>query len=195
MESTIEYYNKIASEYANETLSVDFTQMQDDFLKYLPESGRILDFGCGSGRDTKYFLSKGYMVDAIDGSEKMCQIACQNTGILVKNMLFEELNAVEEYNGIWACASILHLTKKELPAILQKLSDAVKTEGIIYISFKYGEFEGEKNGRYFTYLTEAGLKGILKDVTELNVEKLWITKDVRKERGDEAWLNVILRKQ
>ena len=77
-------------------------------------------------------------------------------------MLFEELDVVEKYDGIWACASILHVEKKKLPDILKRMATATKNGGVIYTSFKYGDFEGEKNGRYFTYLTEESfLKNVI----------------------------------
>ena len=169
--------------------------MQDTFLDYFPAGGKILDFGCGSGRDTKYFLSKGYEVDAIDGSEELCKIASEYTGIKVKQMLFEELDGIETYDGIWACASILHVEKKQLPEIIKKIAIATKKGGIVYTSFKYGDFEGIRNGRFFTYLTEESFGEILRNVPELVIEKLWISADVRAERGEERWLNIVLRKQ
>ncbi|MBO5088710.1 MAG: class I SAM-dependent methyltransferase [Lachnospiraceae bacterium] len=169
--------------------------MQDTFLDYIPVGGKILDFGCGSGRDAKYFLSKGYNVDAIDGSVELCKIASDYTGIAVKQMLFEELDAVEEYDGIWACASILHVTKEQLPDIIRKIATATKKNGAVYLSFKYGDFEGVKNGRYFTYLTEESFEDIVHNIPTLMIDKIWITTDVRAGRGDGQWLNLILKKQ
>ncbi len=116
---TIEYYEKNADSFVAGTLSVDFTEIQDRFLSFLPADGFILDFGCGSGRDTKYFLEKGFYVDAVDGSEALCKIASENTGITVKHMLFQELGALEKYDGIWACASILHLPKESLKDVFK----------------------------------------------------------------------------
>ena len=192
---TINFYNQKATDFISNTISVDFTEVQELFLESIPASGKILDFGCGSGRDAKFFLSKGYQVDAIDGSIELCRKASEFLGIPVKQMLFHELDAVEEYDGIWACASILHVEKKCLPDILQKMSNATKLNGIIYASFKYGDFEGEVNGRYYTYLTEETADELIKTVPELSCEKMWITTDVRSERADERWLNMILRKE
>lgn len=194
MEKTIDYYNKNAQSFIDGTVSADFTQIQNIFLELLPKNACILDFGCGSGRDTKYFLDCGYHVDAIDGSGELCKAASEYTGIDVKQMLFQELDEVEKYDGIWACASILHVKKNELPDIIRKISLATKKNGIIYISFKYGDFEGGRNGRYFTGMTEISMKELLENFPELNVEKQWITGDVRPGRGDERWLNIILRK-
>ena len=194
MQHTIDYYNQNVKTFIDGTVAVDFTEIQKMFLELLPVNAYILDFGCGSGRDTKCFLAHGFQVDAIDGSAEICEFASEYTGIKVKNMLFQELEEVEKYDGIWACASILHAQKAELPEILHKMCVATKSNGIIYISFKYGDFEGERNGRYFTDLTEEAVKELIKTVPELKIEKLWITNDVRDGRGDERWLNVILRK-
>lgn len=114
---TLDYYNKNASSFAETTIDVDFQKTQKRFQKLLPMQGYILDFGCGSGRDTKYFLSQHFQVDAIDGSEKLCRIASDYAGIKVKKMLFKELEEIEKYDGIWACSSILHLSKNELKAV------------------------------------------------------------------------------
>ena len=160
----------------------------------MPNNAHILDFGCGSGRDTKYFLERGYNVDASDGSLELCQAAGEYTGIQVKHILFHELDEVEKYDGIWACASILHVKRDGLPDIIHKMSLATKENGIIYVSFKYGDFEGERNGRYFTDMTENSMKELLADFPELKVEMQWLTGDVRDGRGDERWLNMILRK-
>lgn len=194
MVNTIDYYNRNVQDFIDGTVSVDFTQIQNVFLKLLPKDACILDFGCGSGRDVKYFIDCGYQVDAIDGSAELCRAASKYAGIDVKQMLFRELDEIEKYDGIWACASILHVKKVELPDIIHKLSLAAKKNGIIYISFKYGDFEGERNGRYFTDMTEISMKELLENFSELNVEKQWITGDVRSGRGDERWLNIILRK-
>lgn len=195
VEDTLNYYNKNAREFADGTVNVNFTEIQDLFLEYVPEGGIILDFGCGSGRDTKYFLNKGCIVDAIDGSDELCKIASNYTGISVKKMKFEDLDCIGVYDGIWACASILHVANKELPTILRKMTAAVKNGGVIYTSFKYGEFEGYRNGRYFTYHTEESFKKIIEDIPELVIENLCVSDDVRAERGEEQWLNLILRKQ
>ena len=176
------------------TRLVDFTVVQERFAKMLPVGSRTLDFGCGSGRDTKYFLEKGYRVEATDGSSELCKLASAFTGIEVKEMLFQDLDARGKYEGIWACSSILHLSKRELLPVIRKMCDALKDNGVIYTSFKYGDFEGERNGRYFTDFTEDTFDKFIKVIQELTIEEEWITSDVRPGRGEEKWLNLILRK-
>jgi len=195
MHSTIDYYNQQAEMFTQTTLNVDFTHTQNKFLDKLIKQAIILDFGCGSGRDTKYFLDKGYNVDAIDGSEELCKIASKYTGINVKKMLFEELNSIEKYDAIWACSSILHLPYDVLADVFKKMVVALKDGGLIYTSFKYGDFEGVRNGRYFIDMTEERIAILLQEVVGIETEEIWITSDVRLGRGDEKWLNLFLRKK
>ena len=194
MNNTLEYYKQNAEQFVQGTISVDFTATQERFLAKLFVGADILDFGCGSGRDTKYFLEKGYEVEAVDGSAELCKLACEFTGIPVKQMLFEELNQKEMYDGIWACSSILHLDKCVLKDVLKKMAMALKANGVVYTSFKYGDFEGERNGRYFTDFTPESFGEYLQGVPELWIEEYWITGDVRPGRSEEKWLNLILRK-
>lgn len=192
---TLNYYNQNAEQFCQNTISVEFTATQQRFLSHLPAAARILDFGCGSGRDTKAFLEQGHQVDAIDGSEKLCKLASQYTGIQVRHMFFQELSAVSEYDGIWACSSILHLPKDELVSVMRKMIVALKPNGIIYTSFKYGNFSGERSGRYFTDMTEETFADFISNIEELQVEEEWVTADVRPGRSEEKWLNLILRKR
>ena len=140
------------------------------------------------------FLEQGYVVDATDGSEVLCKHASTYTGILVKHMLFQELTEIDKYDGIWACASILHLPIEELKDVMKKIVLALKENGILYTSFKYGNFAGERNGRFFTDMTEERFAILLSDVDNLELEEQWITFDARRERQEEKWINFILRK-
>ncbi|MGN0395787.1 MAG: methyltransferase domain-containing protein [Coprococcus sp.] len=192
---TLNYYNENAGSFVENTRTVDFRDTQDKFLGKLPRPARILDFGCGSGRDTKYFLKQGYKVDAVDGSKELCRLASEYTGIEVQCMLFQQLSEVDRYDGIWACSSILHLSKQELKIVLRKMLTSLKKNGIIYTSFKYGNFEGERNGRYFTDFTLESFQEYCREIDCMSIEESWVTGDVRPDRGDEKWLNLILRKK
>ena len=193
MNETLDYYDKNAEPYANGTAEIEFSEMQDMFLAKLKKGSSILDFGCGSGRDTKYFLQKGYQVTALDGSIELCRIAEEKTGIPVTQMDFNDFNEQDRYDGIWACSSILHLPKKELRNVLLHMEKALHNNGIIYTSFKYGDFSGMRNGRYFTDFTEDSFKMFVVEIDRFVIEKLWLTYDVRPGRQNEIWLNTILR--
>lgn len=195
MNATLNYYNQNAVSFVEGTKNVDFKTIQDKFASRLPKGASILDFGCGSGRDTKYFMEQGFQVTATDGSEELCKIASEYTGVPVKHMLFMELDEAAVYDGIWACSSILHCPYDELVVVMQKICTALKPKGVLYTSFKYGTFAGERNGRYFTDMTEETFKKLLEKIPELEMEDLSITTDVRPGRGEEKWLNLILRKK
>ena len=191
---TLQYYAENQEQFFDSTVYVDMSLAQNRFLARIPDKGRILDFGCGSGRDAKRFSELGYLVDATDGSEELCRKAAEYTGLPVKQMMFQDLAAVSEYDGIWACSSILHLPKSELPDVLIKIGDALKPGGILYTSFKYGIFEGIRNERYFTDFTEETLTSFWTGVPFLQIFDLWISRDVRPEREEERWINLLARR-
>lgn len=193
-EKTIGYYNQCAEQFAGRTVSADMSFCQNSFLKYLPEHARILDAGCGSGRDSKLFLEKGYQVYAIDASEEMCRVAKKYIGQTVKCMRFEEMAWQERFDGIWACASLLHVTRRELPAVLKNFHRALKSEGVLYASFKYGAGEEERLGRFFNDYRIGELEdAFLRDGLFVLAES-FETEDVRPDYKDKPWVNIIVRK-
>ncbi len=193
MSETIDYYEKNAQDFADSTADIEFSEIQDAFLAELKNGASVLDFGCGGGRDTCYFLKKGYKVTALDGSAALCRIAEEKTGIPVIQMDFNDFEELDMYDGIWACSSILHLSRQELKQVLVHMEQALHKGGIIYTSFKYGDFEGMRNGRYFADFTENSFRTFVSEIEQLTVEKLWVTRDARPDRQDEKWLNMILR--
>ena len=191
---TLQYYDQAPDAFVSNTLSADMSDTQSRFLSCLPDNALILDFGCGSGRDAKAFLEAGYRVEATDGSEELCVRASEYTGINVKKMLFNELDAYDMYDGIWACASILHLPKAELADVLRRIEAALKPGGVLYTSFKYGDFEGVRKGRYLKDFTEETLKVLWSQETSMKIFDQWITQDVRPGREEERWINILTRK-
>lgn len=190
---SIDFYNKNANEFFDSTVNADMSYLYNIFEKQLEKKGEILDLGCGSGRDSKYFLNKGYAVVAIDLSEKLAEKASKYIGqnVIVKDM--REIDYKDRFIGIWACASFLHLTESDILKTLEKAYLALKDEGIIYLSFKYGEENYKKNGRDFTCFTEKKFFNLIKQL-KFKEENVFITKDVRKDRENEKWLNIILKK-
>ena len=193
MNQTLNYYNTNAKDFIEGTLNVDMSEIRNKFLSYLPLDSHILDAGCGSGRDSLAFKEAGYKVSAIDGSYEMCKQTEQLIGQPVRQMVFQEIEDCGLYDGIWACATLLHVPQDEMADVFMRLSRALKPEGILYASFKYGDFEGDRNGRYFTDYTEERLATLLQGFPEFTQLDQFITIDQRPDR-EERWLNVILRK-
>lgn len=193
-QKTLDYYNQNAASFSSGTQAVDFHETQDLFLSFLKSEASILDFGCGAGRDTKYFLNKGYQVVATDGSKELCKVASAYAGIPVRELLFQELQDENLYDGIWACSSILHAAREDQPDIFTRMIRALKPEGYIYTSFKYGSFEGFRGERFFTDFDEKSFTEFVSAFPELTIEKMWVSADVRPERSNEKWLNIILHK-
>lgn len=193
MNETKTYYQKNAQAFFDDTVNADISEQYDRFLKYIPNGGKVLDFGCGSGRDTKAFLQRGYCVDAIDGSSELCKLASDYCGIQVNCMDFYDLSDTEKYDGIWACASLLHIPKNEMPTMLSKMKKALVQNGVIYASFKLGDFEGNRNGRFFSDVNPVIFEEMISDIIGLVKVDEWFTEDVRPEKKT-TWYNVILKK-
>ena len=190
---TIDYYNKHAEEFTASTFEVDMESLYQPFLAELPRGTRILDVGCGSGRDTLAFKNKAYQVDAIDYSEELVKKATRLTGITIKLQSFYEIDVDEAYDGIWACASLLHCERDRLAEVVGKLITALKPNGVLYISFKYGNGDREKDGRQFTDLNKEQAELLLNQFESVTQLKQWITGDKRPEHT-EQWLNLLWKK-
>ena len=191
---TLKYYEENAQSFCLDTQDVDFSIFQLEFMKGLPQGGRILDLGCGSGRDSKAFLQAGYHVTAVDGSFELSRKTSAFIGQPVICATFQEYVPAGNFDGIWACASLLHLPSEELAEIISRMAGSLNQGGKFYVSFKYGEFRGMRNGRFFQDMTESSLGELLKDIPELRVVSMKITGDVRPGREKELWLNVLLRR-
>lgn len=194
MNKNINYYNQNADQFFATTYQVEMTSLYQSFLRYLPEHASILDLGCGSGRDALAFKNFGHQVEAIDYSEELVGKACQLTGLPVQLGNFYELSAQGKYDGIWACASLLHCERDKLSDVLQRILRALKPNGVCYMSFKYGDQNREKDGRSFTDVNEKQTHDLLKSFDDVLLLQQWITTDKRPDRTEE-WLNILLKKQ
>lgn len=189
-----EYYQQHAERFFSETVTVDMSALYQPFVAHLKPGARILDAGCGSGRDANAFSAMGYDVEAFDASAELVELARQHSGLPVEQKRFEDITDVERYDGIWCCASLLHVPLAELPEVMARLARALKPDGVWYLSFKYGSGEREKDGRVFTDMDEIKLKDLIADLENIVLLDTWITGDKRPERQNEKWLNSLLRK-
>lgn len=192
---TLDYYNQKASAFSDSTQTINFSSIQQDFCRYVPKGGKILDLGCGAGRDSKAFLDAGYDVTAIDGSEELCKVASKFIGKDVECIIFQDYEPKTMFDGIWACATLLHLSKEDIVLVMNKLAKNLKKDGCFYASFKYGDFSGIRNGRFFQNMTEDMFTELLKQLPDYELISSAITSDVRDGREDEKWLNAFLRKK
>lgn len=190
---TLKYYNENCNQFVDSTLAVDMSLLRSRFLDHVKKQGRILDLGCGSGRDSLSFIQQGYAVTAVDGSAELCAAASRLINQPVLQLRFQELSFENEFDGIWACSSLLHVAFSELPDVFKKLYKALKADGILYLSFKYGTFEGERNGRFFTDCDEHRLQALLHASGGFQLVEQWITEDARPDRN-ERWLNALCKK-
>lgn len=160
---TIAFYDADPEGYSNRTFSADISDIRDRFVRVLPEGGRILDLGCGSGRDTAAFREMGFSVEPVDGSEGMAAEAEKNTGAPVRVLMFDELDYEDEFDGVWACSSLLHVSSTELPHVFGLVKRSLKENGVFYMSFKEGDFEGMRDGRYYTDIVADRLRVLIND--------------------------------
>ncbi len=186
------YYKVNKDEFINSTINCDMSFLYNIFEKYLHDDAKtILDIGFGSGRDSLYF-AKNYEVYSIDPEEEFCKHAKE---LGLKNVYckrVQDIEYIDMFDGIWACASLLHIPTYEMVDVLNKCYYALKENGVMYCSFKHGEFEGERNGRFFLDLIEERFRQFVSK-TKFQILEVFITEDVRTDRT-ERWLNVVLRK-
>lgn len=138
-------------------------------------------------------MEMGYQVEAFDASSAMVELAREHTGLPVQVKTFADVDWKDEFDGIWCCASLLHVPAVELPGVMRWLADALKPGGVWYVSFKYGDREREVDGRRFTDMDELGLRALLGTVVGIELAEMWVTRDKRPGR-DERWVNGVLRK-
>ncbi len=190
IDKNVEYYNKNADSFFDGSVNADMSEVRQRFLSYIPDGGEILDAGCGSGRDSKAFLDAGYDIVSFDASEEMCKRASDYIGREVMNLRFENISFKHEFDGIWACATLLHVPMDELPDIMKKMHVALKEHGVIYASFKYGEGTTIRGERQFSNFTEKSIVPIF-EAAGFDIVSNIVGSDSRPGRESEKWVNVI----
>jgi SAM-dependent methyltransferase len=168
--------------------------LYENFLALVPKGGKILDAGCGSGRDSLYFKQKGYRIEAFDASQEMCRRAATLTGQPVQQKSFEEVDWISEFDGIWACASLLHVDRGSIDGVIEKLSRALLPTGVLFVSFKLRDEEWEQDGRFFNGYYEESFTQLVNCNPAISISAMWTSNDSRPERKSEMWLNAILRR-
>ena len=170
---SIDYYNRYAVPYYEKTVDADMGEVMKPFVELLPENAEVLDLGCGSGRDT--------LAEVNIDRDVLC-------------MTYDEMDFDDVFDGIWACASLVHLRDDQMRSVLKKLILALHEDGILYFSVRKGDRDGIYGERYFRDYTKRELYDLLEEFPQLKVIDLWTTQDVLPGRQDRVWLNVLVKK-
>jgi SAM-dependent methyltransferase len=194
-DETIAFFEANAERYARDTIDIGMEDLYGPFLALVPAGGHILDAGCGSGRDSLAFKRKGYQVTAIDASAQLARLASETIGHSVQVIRFQELEVEEEFDGIWACASLLHVSNADINEVFVRFIRAMRTSGAWYMSFKMDDTEVVRGGRFFSDYNEKTLGELLSRHTALETLTIWRTSDQRPDRRTECWVNAIVRKR
>lgn len=192
---TIDYYNKNAEVFFQDTACADMSYLYQRFLPLIPVGGRILDLGCGSGRDSRYFLEQGFQVTAIDGSAELCRLASKYIGQEVLCMDFADLAFENCFDGVWACASLLHVPRDSIKDILARIHQALTCGCVLYASFKVGKGERIRGERFFNDYSQEDMKTLFTEEDGWEICENLLTGDVREGREDEQWVNVVVRRR
>lgn len=191
---SVTFYDEHAQDFYNRTIDADLTHLYEPFLALIPAGAHVLDAGCGSGRDSLYFKQHGYRVTAMDASQELGNLASQLLDQPVLHHRFQDIAFVEEFDAIWACASLLHVSRAEIDDVFQRLTIALKPGGILFASFKYGDREELRDGRLFNHYDESSSVALIARHPELRLLKQWTSKDARPVRREEQWLDLLLRR-
>ncbi|HEV2651595.1 MAG TPA: class I SAM-dependent methyltransferase [Rhizomicrobium sp.] len=190
---SIDYYDRNGGRFFADSAYADLARTHARFLAHVRDGGAILEAGCGSGRDALAFSKAGYAVTAFDGSAKMVELAREHCGLPVMHMRFNEVAWHDAFDGIWSCASLLHVARDELPGVMMRLANALKHGGAWFMSFKHGTTDRHANERYFTDMDESLVVNAIRG-TGLDPADVWISSDARPGREGERWTNAIARK-
>ncbi|MBU2643629.1 NUDIX domain-containing protein [bacterium] len=192
---TTRFYADNAEDYCDETIAFDMQGLYRPFQDRLPAGAHILDLGCGSGRDSRIFIEKGYSVTALDGSAEIAACAEKWIGQPVIVAPIQEIQFSHAFEGVWACASLLHCSKGQMRDVLARITQALKDRGVVYMSFKWGDRETvDEKGRYFNNYTEDSLAALLADVTDLSVIDIW-SHTMPLRNTEQKWVNALARKE
>lgn len=195
LRGTLGYYERNAKAYSKATLDRDLSSTYDRFLRRLGSNARILDAGSGSGRDCRAFRDLGYDVTGFDASSELCRLSRRVTDAPIRQLRFEDFDERGQYDGIWACASLLHVPKRQLADAVGRLVRGLRAGGVMYMSFKDGS--GERvapDGRFYTDLTSDELRELVRGNRSIGISDLWTNTGADGAGRRTVWQNVLVEK-
>ena len=192
---TQDFYEQRGREWADVLLSTWSLEL-DPFLDLLSPGARVLELGCGDGRDAERMIARGFAVDPSDGTPGMARLASARPGRVVPVMRFDELEEVEAYDAVWCQASLLHLPENDLPGVLARIHHALVPGGRHWASYKDGAGGSrDRFGRFFSYLPAARLDAAYRLAAPWAELALTTRYDGRSFCGAPTdWHNVLARK-
>ncbi|HEY0649315.1 class I SAM-dependent methyltransferase [Phenylobacterium sp.] len=191
---SVEFYEENAEDFFRRSIDADMAAGWQAFAALLKPGARVLDAGCGSGRDALALSRMGFAVTAMEASPKLATLARAHTGLPVQVLTFDQIAWRDAFDGVWACASLLHVPRAELPAVMTRIRDALVAGGAWWMSFRYGTEERQTPGRRFTDLDEAGAESLLASVGGLSLVSMDVTQDVRPDRAGDRWLSILCQR-
>ncbi len=192
--STLRFYEIHAKEYFDRTVSADLSHLYDRFLSCVRAEGRILDAGCGSGRDLRNFRERGFDVVGIDASSALIKLAQEYSGAPCYTVRLEDIVYKRSFDGIWACASLLHLPKLVLAPVLRRIQEALVPGGVMFASVQMGEGETlTPDGRFYVYYQHEEFLRFIEEA-DFDIEDSWVSEDSLPGRSTIRWINVLARK-
>jgi SAM-dependent methyltransferase len=192
MPSNLPFYEENALAYAESTREVNMREVHLKFVMLLPPKARVVDAGCGSGRDALAFAQMGYAVDAFDGSAELTKLATELLRVPVQHLRFSEFNQPESYDGVWACSSLVHLNDNELIEALAQLAGSLKPNGVLYTNFKVGsKAYVDIQGRYNNPKDEKAAVSLL-EALQLTIVECWRTPHVLDPT--QQWVNILAKR-
>jgi 2-polyprenyl-3-methyl-5-hydroxy-6-metoxy-1,4-benzoquinol methylase len=191
---SVEFYEQNAETFFRGSVDADMAAGWQAFAALLKPGDRVLDAGCGSGRDALALNRMGFEVTAMEASPRLAELARRHTGLPIQVMTFDQIAWREAFEGVWACASLLHVPRSELPSVMSRIREALVPGGVWWMSFKYGTAEREVGGRRFTDLDETAAEALLAQVGGLDLISTTVTEDGRPERASERWLVILCRR-
>jgi SAM-dependent methyltransferase len=193
-DSTIDFYDQHAAEYFDRTATADLSSLYERFVRHLKPGAAVLDVGAGSGRDMKALKARGFRLLGIDASCKLAECASEFSGAICEPIRFDQIRFRNRFDGIWACASLLHVPKRSMPDVLHKLFVSLKRNGVLFVSLRHGDGESvSSDGRFFAYCRSGELRSFIENAG-FWIDDLWTSADRLPSRESIEWINVIAHK-